>query len=161
MAAIVLKEARKAVHDRIKSFRDAGKYAINGFEIEETYFPFQKLTDVPPAGKVWVIGLASDDVPFSRANSYTKEIPIQVGLQKLISDPRKTAEIDSYITLEQQLRETVFGMDDQRFTLLRIESLKDQNDTPFAFMGLREQHTFEAYFTAFFSTQLASGDLIS
>lgn len=157
---IILKILRGLVKDRIQTIKDAEKFVVNGWELAETYFPFQKITDLPEAGKCWVMGLASDDAPFSRSNSYTKEIPIHVGFQKMVSDPRKVSEIDPLIQLEQQLREAVAGMKHPNFSWVRTESLKDSNDTPFAFVGLREHNIFEAYFTAFFTTQVAATNFL-
>lgn len=149
---------REIVFAAIEQKKRTEQYTVNDFEVEETYLPHQKLTEIPAAGKVWVIGLSGDDTLLTRGDSFTREIPIQIGLQKLLQgDPRElTRQIDRYRELEDQLRDTcrLCTKEHEHFDWRRNEALKDENGTPFSFMGLRDQNTLEAYFTAFYQVVL-------
>ena len=61
---------------------------------------------------------------------------------------------DSLAEFVEQLREVCRLEIDggtSYFSWVRNEALKDSNDVPFSYAGLREGGFFEAYFTAFFN----------
>jgi len=63
------------------------------------------------------------------------------------------------VELEEQLRDVCrkeVDPDQETFSWLRTEALKDRDDnvTPYSFVGLREAGMFEAYFTAYYTTLL-------
>lgn len=149
---------RRLLHDAILDRKRTGQYIQSDFELEQTYYPWQKLSDIPQAGKVWVISLAADDTIQTRGYAFKREYPVQIGLQKVLDgDPRKlTQEIDTYRQLEEQLRDTLREAvkEHRQFGWMRTEALKDENGTPFHFTGLREQNTFEAFFTAYYTAVL-------
>lgn len=151
MASIII-TLRDLVATRIAALKESEEFSNNDFELSATWFPFKKLEELPARGQVYVLGLAKDDERISRGNAYTSEIPVHLGLQKLLSDPRDTAAIDAMVELENELREAVRTLDDDRFAWIRTEALKDQNEIPFSYVGLREANVFEAYFTAFFKS---------
>lgn len=153
------------IETKVNDYKAAAKFADNSFAVERTYFPTQRLPDVPEDGKLWIISLAADDAIVSRGNLYTSEIPIQLAYQRLLSikpaekgkGPQDlTTVIDTLIELEEQFRDAVQDavIGNENFTWLRNEALKDENETPFSFTGLREANTFETFFTAVYSVQL-------
>ena len=158
-AAIVT--VRDEVFDRIEARKVAATFVINDFDTEKTWYPRERLEDLTtdhPSGKVYVIGMAADDGENkSRTNLSLRESPVMVGYQRAGVDPEDTALLDKLLELEEQLREVcrkdIFP-DADNFSWLRIESLKDENGTPYAYMGLREANLFEAYFTTFYNLVL-------
>src|SRR5690606_7929011 len=149
---------RGIVFDAIEKRKSDGGFVVNDFDLEQTHLPHQQLEDIPDAGKVWVIRLAADDSILTRSQSFQREIPIQIGLQKVLCEsPREaTEEIDRYEELEDELRDCVqlSVKDHKHFAWTRTQALKDENGTPFNFVGLRQANTFEAFFTAYFKVVL-------
>jgi len=75
-----------------------------------------------------------------------------VGFQRAQVNPQDDSLIDTLVELVEELDATcIRDVDDDLFSFVRLEYLKDQNDTPFAFMALRTTNLFEAYFTAYFN----------
>jgi hypothetical protein len=146
--AVPLIDIRTAVLSAITTAKGSNQYTYNDFEIDWAYVPITELKDFPAKGKVWVIGLASDDEdPKTRTGKgCRKEIPIQIAIQRQCDATDKTLQ-DQMITLEDQIRETIRTLDNYQW--LRTEALKDENGLPFQFMGMRQGY-FEAYFTAYF-----------
>ncbi|MGD9647085.1 MAG: hypothetical protein AB7U73_15345 [Pirellulales bacterium] len=151
-------QLRQLVYAAIVTRKRTDGFIVNDFEVEETYLPHTRLTDLPDAGKVWVIGLAGDDARVARSDAFERDIPIQIGLQKHLHGKvgELTKEIDRYRELEDQLRDVCRTCvhDHKHFAWTRNEALKDENGMPFNFMGMREQNTLEAYFTAFYKVVL-------
>lgn len=131
-------------------------FVLSDFETERTWFPYQHLEDFPCDGKVWVIGMGSDDeTTQSRTNTAKRVFPVQVALQIKV-DPQDLEKIDQLVELHDQLREVCrLEVDLDSYSWMMNESLKDDNGTPFSFMGLREGSFFEAFFTSQFLTVLA------
>jgi len=150
MSAIIT--LRDLVTARIEQLKATSQFTVNNFALSATWFPYKKLEELPKHGQVYVLGLAADDERFSRGNAYTSELPVQIALQKLIARPDDTAEVDALIVLVDQLREAVRSVEDDRFAWIRTEALKDQNQIPYSYVGLREANVFEAYFTAIFKS---------
>ncbi len=148
---------RQGVYNAILAKKVGANFLYNDFELDWSYLPITSLKDFPATGKVWVIGMASDDTPNkSRTNICLKEIPIQIAVQRQMVVSDKVL-LDTMITLEEQLRDTVrqaFKGDEPTFQWLRSEAMKDPNGTPFAFQQLRDSGFFEAYFTAYFQQTL-------
>lgn len=151
---------RDELFNRIEGKRLAAGFIINDFSTEKTWSPRERLEDLQadhPGGKVYLIGLAADDTENrSRSNLTTREIPIMVGYQRANVDPTDTPLIDRLVELEEQLRDVCRNdvAEDLLFSWMRNESLKDENGTAMSFVGLREGHMFEAYFTAFYNRVL-------
>jgi hypothetical protein len=150
---------RNLIYEAILEKKRTDQYVVNDFEAEQTYYPWQKLEDIPEHGKVWVLSLASDDRLLTRNNSFVRDIPVQIGLQHLLrgaSPGELTSEIDRYRELEEQLRDTLrmATVGNNHFDWTRTEALKDENSMPFSFLGMRQQNTFEAYFTSYYKVIL-------
>lgn len=148
--SVPLIDHRTAVFNAITTAKAANQYTYNNFDLDWTYVPISTLEELSPNGKVWVVGLDSDEAPPSTrgAKASKKEVPIQLAIQRSVGLTDKTT-INTMITLVDQLRETVRLIDPGIYQWLRTEAMKDEEGTPFSFMGLREG-IFEAYFTAYF-----------
>lgn len=151
----VMSDVRGELYTRINLKRALAEYVFNNFTSEETYLPYkelQKFDTDHPGGHVYVIGLAYDQGETkSRTNLVLEEVPVMVGYQRRISDHTDTALLDQLVQFMEELYDTArkdFDLDG--YTWNRNESLKDENGTPYAFVGLREAGLFEAYFTAFY-----------
>jgi len=148
---------RNRVFDTLENKRVAGDFIFNNFEVIKTYLPFVSLEDLAENnGRLYIIGLAFDyDAPATRTTAGTRnEIPIQVAFQKVVTDPQNIEEMDKLVDLVEGFyeacRKDVVDEDDDKvpYQWLRNEALKDENETPFAYMGLRKDNVFEAYFSA-------------
>jgi len=151
----VLTDVRGELYTRINLKRSLAGYVFNNFTSEETYLPYQRLETFDadhPGGHVYVIGLAYDQGPTqSRTNLVNEEVPVMVGYQRRIDDLSDVALLDQLVQFMEELYETArddFALDGYSWN--RNESLKDENGTPYAFVGLRDAGLFEAYFTAYF-----------
>ena len=141
---------RTAVFDAIKAVQDGAGFIQNGFDLEQTYLPYQRLPDIPSGSKVWVISLAKGDDLLARSNLSESEFSVQIALQKIV-DVDNIKDLNELVELEEQLRDTARkNIPNLAFTWLRNEALKDENDTPYSYIALREGGYFEAYFTAFY-----------
>jgi hypothetical protein len=148
---------RQLVYDAILARKRAGGFTINDFELEITRQPLTSIDKAPPGGKVWIVGLAAADHVITRSKAFTRDVPVQIALQKLItagSPAENEAELDRYEDLEDELRDTARLVEHERFAWLRNEPLRDENGTPFSYAGLRQHSTFEAYFTAYYKVGL-------
>lgn len=156
LASSYLVTLRDLVYTHLVAEKTANEFSNNDFTIAKTYLPFQRLEDIPDDGKLWIIGLASDDEKISRKHSYTKEIPLQFLFQKrLEGNPTdETTELDSLVFLEEQIRKAVSDsvLPSNTFQWLRTSAMKDENETPFNYTGLREANVFEAFFISSFHT---------
>lgn len=149
-------EVRGEMATRISLKKALGEYVFNDFNVVETYLPYQRLETFStehPGGKLYVIGLAYDQATNkSRTNLTLEEVPVMVGYQKYVSNVSDVDAIDNLIRFVGELYDTArkdFDLDG--YTWLRNESLKDENNTPYSFLGLRDAGLFEAYFTAFYN----------
>lgn len=140
---------RKAVYTAIAAAQVAESLSIFDFTLEQTHYPHADLKALPDAGIVTVICLAIDEDKITRGNAYQAEVPVQVAVQKKV-DPTDTAGIDEYLGLVGELRDVARTLDHDTFAWQRTDALKDQNGTPFHFVGLREASTLEAFFTAYY-----------
>lgn len=148
---------RNRVVTAIETARLAGSYPVNDFEVKGEWLPQKNLEDFAPGGQVWVVGMNYDDSSaLTRQNLSQAEYPIAVGIQSKI-DPTDDNRIALLHELEEEIRDTcrksVTTDDEEVFAWLRNEALKDENGTPFAFVGMR-QGIFEAYFTAYYQAFL-------
>ena len=134
-------------------------FILSSFESSRTWFPYTHLEDFPTGGKVWVVGLGSDDERSeSRTNTSKRMFPVQVSLQVQITDPKNATLIDPWVELHDQLREVCrleVDPNQENFSWMNNEAMKDDNGTPFSFMGLREGAFFEAFFTTHYQSILA------
>ena len=156
---------RDRVLQAIKGHKLAAGFPFNEFDLDKTYYPYSKLEKLAakPQGQVWVIGLAFDtDQPKTRTTAGSRnEIPVQVAFQKVVENPQDVDELDNLIDFVEELQEVcrLLVVDEESvdaqgeaipYQWLRNEALKDENETPYAYMGLREANVFEAYFSAFY-----------
>jgi len=147
----------EAIETRINA--DMAGYVLTGLSVERAWVPRETLEGLAtdhPNGKIYIVGMSSDDEQNqSRSNLCKKVFPVMVGIQKVVDgNPESTAtktEIDQLVELEEQVRESVRNADPDNFSWSRSEALKDEDGTPFSFMGMREANVFEAYFTAYFN----------
>lgn len=133
-------------------------FVLSDFKVERSWLPHQELPEMPVKGQVWLCHLAEDDIPTgSRANTTRKEIPVQVAFQRVV-DPHDVDTMDQLAEFVEQLREVCRLEVDSTandFSWNRNEALKDDNETPYSYTGLREGGFFEAYFTTYFNYILA------
>lgn len=151
----ILTDIRDQVYTRINTDKTASNYTFNNFTLKKAWIPTAKLRDMDtdhPGGIVYVIGLASDDDTIkSRNNLTTKEVPVHVGYQKRIPDINDVSAIDTLVSFVEELQETCRkDVELDGYSWNRNEVLKDENEIPFSFVGMRDVGFFEAYFTAYY-----------
>lgn len=154
-----LVDIRDEVYNRILVKRAGAEFVFNDFDVEKTWFPYERLEALAtdhPAGKVYVIGLApTDAVVKSRTNLSQRESPIMLGYQRAEVNPQDQTLIDDLVELVEQLDNLcIKDVDAELFSFSRLEYLKDENEVPFSFMGLRNANVFEAYFTVYYTNVL-------
>ena len=143
---------RNAVYTAINSAKGNEEYVINTFNLTKTYFPQQTLEELQSTIYVRVVAMALDEDRQTRGYTKEYELPVHLGVQRAV-DPSATTTLDSYVQLVEELADTC--ADDElvsgsSYVWIRTEALKDSNGLPYQFGVLREHHTFEAYFTAFY-----------
>lgn len=140
---------RKLVKDAIESAKP--NFSVTDFSIAESYRPASKLTTLPAGGQVWVVGMAKDDGILTRGRAFQSEIPIQIAYQRAIADETNLTLMDKLLEFSEELRKVAKdAAADSAYAWLRNEALRDGTGFPYHFTGLRNQSTFESYFTAFF-----------
>jgi hypothetical protein len=129
----------------------------NDFTLEKTWRPYQELKLMGsdhPTGKVYIIG--GNPIGFSnlsRTNTVLGNYSTMVGFQRLISDITSLSEVDAYTDFLQELEEICISglLENSSFSFDRLEYLRDPDGLPFAFIGMRDEHTFEAYFSVYYN----------
>jgi len=158
MAEAMLVTLEKKVEEKINARKTGAQYEVNDFVLQRSALPIQLLEELPKEGKVYVIGMGPDEQGIlTRTNAAEIMLPVQVGFIKAVL-ATDTQTIDKLKLLTEQLLETVRKDVDpeiQWASWLRSEWLRDENGTPFTFMGLREGNFFEAHFTAFYKVAVA------
>jgi hypothetical protein len=153
---------RKAIRQAIEEEALGGGYCVSGFLIGESYRPFTDLENAPANGKVWLLGMASDQDVITRppVNCAEEIIPITVGYQKLLAgnptDDAVTQVIDGLVLFYEQLQSTCRNLNLQFHAWQRNESLKDPSGVPYSFTGLRNANVFESYFVALYKLTIAT-----
>jgi len=157
MAEAMLVTIEKQIEAAINARKAAAEYKVNDFVVAREALPKEKIEELPPAGKLYIVGMgANEQRGQSRTNTATTEIPVQIGYQRAVL-PTDTDTIDALKLLTEQLLDTVRKDVDPEIdwaSWLRSEYLTDENGTPFSFMGLREGNFFEVYFTSFFNVAI-------
>lgn len=149
---------RDQVYTRLLLKKVATEFSFNDFTVRKTWLPRESLENFEaghPGGIVYVIPMAyEDETSESRKNLVNRSVPVQVGYQKPVADVEDNSEIDPLSDFVDELVEAVekeIDIDLQpEFSFSRTVFLKDENDTPYSFVMLRENF-FEAYFTAYFN----------
>lgn len=156
--ASILQDLMEMVHDAIDTIRTAEGFINNDFILKKAFLPISDLTELHNKGCVTVIGLASDDTRGNRKSSeiyFVRETPIRVAVQGLVENTLDVDQIYPWLELEEQIRDAVAESPDQaKYTWMRHQSLKDENETPFNYIKLREASTVEAYFDSYFRAEL-------
>lgn len=149
--ASLLERVRAFVKAKVDAVKGVSGYVLNAFITEETYLPIQSLPNIDADGKVWFIGLGSDDSIISRGKAFQKDIPIQVAIQAKVDATDLTA-VNQWVELEEQIRKSAAQSteDESAIAWLRNEALRDENGTPYSYGTLREEGIFLAVFTAVF-----------
>lgn len=154
------------IRDLIKSTVDARKvlmapnnFIINDFTTETAWVPFKKVEDLPTAGHLTLVGMATDLSPKeNRSNLCQWILSVQLAYQ-VVCNATDVAQIDKYVELMEQIRETcrkqVATAKNVEFSWMRDEVYKDENGTPYMFVTLRDNSVFECYVTIFYGTVLA------
>lgn len=153
---------RGIVCSAIEARKNSDEYAINGFEVEETYLPDGELPNIPPQGKVWVECLSGMDSRLTRSAQFERDIPIRVSLQLHLRDgapSELTKQIDNVDQFVEELRDTArtATSDDDRFTWLRTEGMRDRANPDgqmFNFAVIRESNMLLAQFTSTYKSIL-------
>lgn len=153
----VISEIRDEVYLRIATKKAALGYTYgNTFTLERTWRPYQLLDQISkehPTGKVYIIG--GNPIGYvnqSRTQMVLGEYSVMVGFQRLLSDITSLSEVDGYCDFVQELEDTCRKeVDIAKYSFTRLEYLRDPDGVPFSFILLREAHTFEAYFTAYYN----------
>jgi hypothetical protein len=155
---------RDTVWTRIGIKKVAAQFTYaNDFTHVRTWRPWETLESLKanhPHGKCYVItGTPGTKVNESRANSCLAEFNVMVGFQHIVANIDDMAELDQYVhhveELDQMCRKEIdVSSLDPLFSWVRTDYIRDPDGIPYNFVGLRDAHTFEAYFTAFYSTVL-------
>lgn len=160
----ILIEARQRLYDVILQRRDdlagfndqweneeddVAPFAVEEFELQQTYLPRVSLPELEQSPRVWLIGLGADQEGASRKRLHLVDQPIQVCLQAKV-DVNNHEQIEQFILLHEQLQECARLATTAGLTWLRNVALKDRSNTPYDFVRLREAHTFESVFTAYY-----------
>jgi hypothetical protein len=136
---------------------DAVEAAINaaksGYNLEPNvqlvFFPEDLEGAIPLT--CYVVPLQYDEVIETRA-SIKAIMPVMIGIVKSPIVPTKYADVAALVTLTEQVRKTLRSVTavigDRNFGWQDTIAVKDETGVPFSYVKMREQHTFEAYFTA-------------
>jgi hypothetical protein len=148
-----LKTLRDGIETLFNDKKALNQFVYNDFEVEGTFLPLESLQNYAEKGKVWIIGLDSDDGPnLSRSNLTTREVPLQIALQRQ-AKPNDKDLLDTMVELNEQLRSAIinyYNGDNTEFSWMRNVSMKDPTGTPYAYALLKDKGYFHAYFTSFF-----------
>ena len=152
-------DIRDEIYTRISLGRTNGNYVFNTFGILRTYHPYRTLEALGkeyPTGIVYVVAMAPSDASNrGRGNNSLRELPVMIVYQRAAVDSQDFGLIDDLVELVEQLEDTCRNeVDAEGFSWTRLEYLRDENELPFAFMGMREGNVFEAYFTAYYNFAL-------
>jgi hypothetical protein len=152
-----LSDIRDEVYARILLKKSLGNYSINEFGLEKTWRPFELLEELVedhPVGKVYVIGMGwTEGQNKSRDNTALRDLPVQIAYQRGDIAPDDTSTIDSCVDLVEELIETCQNdVALAGYSWLNTELLLDENGTPFSFVMFRQANTFEAIWTAHYSS---------
>jgi hypothetical protein len=135
--------------------KDAETLPQNNFEVKKSYLPSEIVTELPANGLVTVIALGWDEELKSRNQTNNQEPRVQVAFQKGLQNA-DVDTIDPLVILVDALRylcKSTFKTH-AFYTWMRTDTLKDENGTPFHFVGLRESLVFEAMFTLTFQVTM-------
>lgn len=151
MSAII-QTVIEMVYDAINTQKGLSAYVSNDFTLSKTFLPIGSLgSDITTNGTVWVMGLARDDTKGSRGKFQVSDQPIRIAIQALITDTSDIDEIYPWCELDDQIRDTIAdSVNDANLTWLRHQALKDENETPYNYVKLREGSVFESYFDSYF-----------
>lgn len=132
----------------------AGELDSN-LQIAETWLPRSELSDIRIKPKFWLVAGQGDEEVMSRGNVTSAEIPVQCALQKLVT-PSDTATIDSLVVVLDKIKTACRKYPDwmDPYTWIRTDVMKTPEGEPVPYVGLRDEGTFEAYFTVYYKTTL-------
>ena len=120
--------------------------------VEKTYYPLSKRENLTTP-LVSVVPLTWDKTRLLRSKAYEHELPIQVGIKKLVTDPTDTDEIDTLIELVEEVMNSCvsdFISSPEKFTWLRIEALRDENGNILNHERMMIDNVFLCVFTSFY-----------
>jgi len=143
-----------SVYTAINLRKTLTEFVNNAFTLERTAIPHKDLEDLVNNhgdGIVYVVPGTPGDVGNigRKPSGGLREFSVQVGFQVAPVEPQDWTAVVQHLQFIAQL-EAAAMFDPDGFEWLRLEYLKDENDVPFTFMGLRNANIFEAYFTAFY-----------
>jgi hypothetical protein len=145
---------RKSLAEYITQGKVAELFAINTFDIEEKYVPFDeihKLNEESPDGKLYLQQLPVDEDLASRANLALAEVGVLIGFRIGQKNSGDTSGLDTLVNLINQFKYVCRTFEHHaNYSWLRTETIKDQNGTPMAYVSSTQAGTFQTYFTAFY-----------
>jgi len=140
-----------------KTKRDSGSLAFREIKIEVSYFPNERLVDLSEQPVVYAMPLGAPEQTKKTRDPETPafegEYAVQTALQMMVS-PTDNDKLDKLMLLLGQLmqicRRSTLVAAPNKFSWQRSEPLKDENELPYQLGQVRDSHTFEAYFNAFY-----------
>lgn len=150
-------DLRDLVYTTLLVRRSLDHFSLNNtFTLEKTWLPFELLENLRTEhefGKLYVIsGPRSDLYIRSRSNAGVREYAVQLGFQKFIASVGDTSEVDDYDNFLEEVEGVLQTyVNHELFAFSRVEYLRDSEGLPISFIQLRNNHVFEAYFTAFYA----------
>lgn len=155
---------RDAIKTKIEGVRDqvGSPYVYTDFQVEAVHIPIMKAAD-PAAqlGKLFLVGLTSNDLgqlsrPSNTVNGpiSKRQIYINVGFVVPNVSPDAISQIDMFIELCEQFRDTCRKLQLQSYAWDKNVAMSFDEATPYNYTGLRETRCFESYFTAHYTVVL-------
>jgi hypothetical protein len=151
------KEIRNAVKTKFQATKDAAGFTINDFDLAESYLPEISLKTLSKP-RLSVVGLGFDDIRLVREPQGELILSVQCALQSKLDGAKiKSNDLTEGDNLVEFLWELYQDCRDdslvtgKHYSWMQTLALKNEDTgLPYSFANIRETHTFEAYFTAFY-----------
>lgn len=144
---------RNGVHDQIND--NKASCVITNYKVDKTYYPTSRLEDIQGIPEVKVVNLgmgAERGRELRNPEKKVLELGVMVHVQQRI-DPGDTDRADLLVELVEDLMdlceddELVTG---EKYSWLRTEPLKDENDLIYSYEALTVNGVFQAVFVLFY-----------
>lgn len=134
-------------------------FVLTDFDIVSTYRPETLFSDLTSDGELIVTGTTADAERVSRGKAKREDVMLKFGLRFPIAaageGTDEYTEVNTYLELMEQLKSWIEVVPNptgiQTYTFLSHTPLKDDQDTPLSYLGMREANMFEAYWLSHFS----------
>lgn len=144
-----LANLRDGLKASIETARDHGRLSFDKITIEtglRAQVPLEKLTAIP---RITLVGLAFNQTRKLREQTRTAEFFVQFGIQAKVN-PEKTDDCDRLLRLLEEVYDLAADdelVNNETFSFMRTDALRDENNLPYNLHLLRESATFEAVAT--------------